>query len=915
MTVHLSYRTKSPKPLKNLQKVYFCSADPDQETYYETLFEDLFSVQPDIALWYPVYDGSEISQEEEEAFLADLSEMNLFVIPVTEVFLKTENRARKVEFPFAEEHHIPILPILQEPGLENLFNQNCGTLQCLNKYDPDPTALPYKDKLKLFLDSVILKDEIIQSIRQAFAAYIFLSYRKKDRKYAQEVMRVIHQYPYTRDIAVWYDEFLTPGEDFNESIRQAFEKSDLFSVVVTPHLLENPNYVMTVEYPMAVECGKTILPLMAVPADLKELERYYPNISKTLLTAEIGSKQIESFIRQALTVKENDDPKHLYFMGLAYLSGIDVETDHEKARNLITDAAKGGTDAAFVRLVTMYETGQGVKRNYETAAEWQNRYVSHLEEKLRAKENDPELRFEYIRACSHACDKYIRLNRYEDGWRMINKVMGIDPKDVSGHEVYALMDALRYASRLAVLEKNYEKAVQLLGKMIELTKSPNIKHGEKTALLWNGLAEDELGEILQKAKDPVGAEEHFKKAVPLLKEAEDLEKMAGTENVSGRTLISCYGSLAYLLWQKSGNDPEKLSEAENFAKLALEQADALKERGYAFDEEAYTIRARLAEMQILKNQGHLEKADAIAAELITMAEERFRKEESNDASRHLSGAYVFRSDVKRAMKDPEEEARLLEQAVELEEALGAKIELFVVAPQLRVYYWNLARNAKEQDKPEQFAKNVERLEKLAEQCYSKDPSLYWDLGNVYGMYTDPDSLIRSYECFETACDGGPVSKKTEDSRKKAEQKLTESFIQLGKDGNTETLKNAFEHFQSCSMTVPSSEGFIRIRDRAESDLAFALSKKEDIPSKEKACEYYEDLAKKYPEKDIYRENLRLIRSQIAMRYYRDAEKGNIEAARNALEIYTELAEAYPEKDYRKNANYIQSHFLPKDSGI
>ena len=45
-------------------------------------------------------------------------------------------------------------------GLEFLFNDVCGNLQILNKYDPDPTALPYKDKLKLFLDAVLLKDEM-----------------------------------------------------------------------------------------------------------------------------------------------------------------------------------------------------------------------------------------------------------------------------------------------------------------------------------------------------------------------------------------------------------------------------------------------------------------------------------------------------------------------------------------------------------------------------------------------------------------------------------------------------------------------------------------------------------------------------------------------------------------------------------
>ena len=69
--------------------------------------------------------------------------MQLFVIPVTSSFLCEPNRARDTDLPYALEHHIPILPLLQEDGLESLFNQTCGDLQILNKYTEDPTALDF----------------------------------------------------------------------------------------------------------------------------------------------------------------------------------------------------------------------------------------------------------------------------------------------------------------------------------------------------------------------------------------------------------------------------------------------------------------------------------------------------------------------------------------------------------------------------------------------------------------------------------------------------------------------------------------------------------------------------------------------------------------------------------------------------
>ena len=59
-----------------------------------------------------------------------------------------------------------------------------------------------------------------EKIRAAFDAYIFLSYRKKDRAYAQELMHLIHKNRFCKDIAIWYDEFLTPGESFRANVEK-----------------------------------------------------------------------------------------------------------------------------------------------------------------------------------------------------------------------------------------------------------------------------------------------------------------------------------------------------------------------------------------------------------------------------------------------------------------------------------------------------------------------------------------------------------------------------------------------------------------------------------------------------------------------------------------------------------------------
>ncbi len=112
--------------------------------------------------------------------------------------------------------HIPVLPFMMEEGLDILYatEEYFGEAQYLNPRSHDTTEIRYEEKLKNYLDSVLISDETARRIRTAFDAYIFLSYRKKDRKYANELMHLIHDIPNFRDIAIWYDEFLTPGENF-----------------------------------------------------------------------------------------------------------------------------------------------------------------------------------------------------------------------------------------------------------------------------------------------------------------------------------------------------------------------------------------------------------------------------------------------------------------------------------------------------------------------------------------------------------------------------------------------------------------------------------------------------------------------------------------------------------------------------
>lgn len=370
----LKYKTRGNSSPQGKPRVYFCCHPEDSNRYFESISDEILAKQ-NCAVWYS---DEEVVRDED--FFADLKQMQLFVMPVTTNLLCTENEALDTEFKFAIENHIPVLPMMQEGGLEEIFNKKCGDLQFLDKNNTDVTAISYDEKLKKYLESVLIGDELAEKIRAAFDAYVFLSYRKKDRRYAQELMRLIHKNEFCRDIAIWYDEFLTLGENFNDSIKEALQKSGLFVLTVTPNLINEPNYIMTTEYPMAKQEGKPILPAELVPTDLEQLSEKYEDIpvpADAHNEIELSKALLESIKKMA--IKENDNsPEHNFFIGLAYLGGIDVEVDTKRAVSLIISAAETGLMQAIDKLVVMYRNGEGVERDYNKAIYWQKQKIEKL---------------------------------------------------------------------------------------------------------------------------------------------------------------------------------------------------------------------------------------------------------------------------------------------------------------------------------------------------------------------------------------------------------------------------------------------------------------------------------------------------------------------------------------------------------
>ena len=383
----LDFITKGNQNFQRKSKVYFCGHPVDYGYTFKKIAMDILEM-PNCVIWY---NAEPEADWDEDIYFSNLSSMQLFVIPVTQPFLHEKNRAFSKELPFAIKHHIPILPIIEDPQLETVFEKKCGYLQPLKITVKGSTALSYQERLHRYLNQVLIGDELSKKIEDAFDAKIFLAYRKVDRQFAHQFMKAVHECPRFRNVAIWYDEFLSVGENFPEQIDAAIRDSDVFAMVVTPNIIVQGayNYVREKEYPTAMKLKREIIPIEFLKTDPVELKKEYKGIPNCIHIRNIHNA-LESTLADIPLTQGINDPERQFLLGLAYLGGIGLEKNPEYALQHISTAGEAYLPEAIERLVTMYYYGEAVERNISMAINWQLRlirYYQNLYEKTGARES------------------------------------------------------------------------------------------------------------------------------------------------------------------------------------------------------------------------------------------------------------------------------------------------------------------------------------------------------------------------------------------------------------------------------------------------------------------------------------------------------------------------------------------------
>ena len=156
------------------------------------------------------------------------------------------------------------------------------------------------------------------------------------------------------------------------------QQCDAFIILITPNLLEEDNYVMNYEYPLAIRMRKRIIPIQVVETDRDRLLYHYKNIPNpiNLFEANNFTEIIQKTGIELMTV--DDSPRHLYLIGNAYLNGFEVELDFDKAISLISEAANNGYIEAYKKLISIYRDGYFTIKAPNKVIYWEEQYMRCL---------------------------------------------------------------------------------------------------------------------------------------------------------------------------------------------------------------------------------------------------------------------------------------------------------------------------------------------------------------------------------------------------------------------------------------------------------------------------------------------------------------------------------------------------------
>ena len=352
----MNYVTRGQSNPIGKQRLYYAASKKDFSYLHDVSKHILHDV--DVAIYYDDQNKTENTIEQE------ICGMDLVVLVLTNEALDSMCDAISRVLFIAYKNKIPVLPLAIEDGVGGKFSDFCllnrmEKMHVLYPNKQEIQALSFSQKLEDYfqehLQGKLLENAERERIYQNFSGSAFLSYRKADRKVAVDLIKLIHQKEECRDFAIWYDEYLTAGESYDEEIKSYIDFCQVFLFLVTNNMLKEDNYAIREEYKRAKELNKNIIIVDMIaenhtlPAYLMEGNRYIGLQDISTLPLVMGE-----YIKKKTFFNEEEKYKHDYYLGLAYVYGIGVEKEKEYGLRLIKSVAEWGLPEAMDTIIRLY---------------------------------------------------------------------------------------------------------------------------------------------------------------------------------------------------------------------------------------------------------------------------------------------------------------------------------------------------------------------------------------------------------------------------------------------------------------------------------------------------------------------------------------------------------------------------------
>ena len=260
------YKTNGDVSPQGKRRVYFTCHPEDYELFFEKITDEILK-NTDCAIWYT-------NDKDYEDINSDLGQMNLFVIPITTRLLIKPCRAMQLDVPFALENHIPILPLMQEGGLDELFTRYFGDLQYLDPNSHDITAISYEDKLKKYLNSVFIKNK---------GGWIFISHSSNDIQKVRIIRNEFEKYgqnPLAFHLKCLNDETDENKRELCDLIKREISVRDWFVYCESPSA-KNSLYVK-MERDYVNQCNKQFIWEIDLDQNIESIKEKIKNICTSI---------------------------------------------------------------------------------------------------------------------------------------------------------------------------------------------------------------------------------------------------------------------------------------------------------------------------------------------------------------------------------------------------------------------------------------------------------------------------------------------------------------------------------------------------------------------------------------------------------------------------------------------------------